>query len=345
MPKPPVHPDMDCLAKARAPAGMFGDSIEEQRKAWTYYSDNLNQPPPADMQVWEEEVAAAEHHVPVRLYRPAGAPADGAPGLVYIHGGGFMKGDLDSSDSVAWGFAEQAGAVGELARAGVQAAVFLAAMFFLGSRVMPRVLETIVRWRSRELFLVAITAAGVGVGYGTYLFGLSFAFGAFVAGLVLSESEFSHQALSDIVPLRDVFGLLFFASAGMLLDPRVLTERPVETLGAALAVMAGKALIFGLIARAFGYVNAAPWIVALGLAQVGEFAFVVARLGESSGALDEEAYSFVLATTLLSMVASPMLMRAAVPIHAVYGTGATDAILTGQGLPETVFSDEAPKLR
>lgn len=111
MPKPPVHPDMDCLAKARAPAGMFGDSIEEQRKAWTYYSDNLNQPPPADMQVWEEEVAAAEHNVPVRLYRPAGAPADGAPGLVYIHGGGFMKGDLDSSDSVAWGFAEQAGAV------------------------------------------------------------------------------------------------------------------------------------------------------------------------------------------------------------------------------------------
>jgi acetyl esterase len=111
MTKPAVHPDMDCLAKARAPAGMFGVSIEEQRKAWTYYSNNLNQPPPASMKVWEETVPAPEFAVPVRLYRPAAAPAEGAPAVLYMHGGGFMKGDLDSSDSVAWGFAEEAGAV------------------------------------------------------------------------------------------------------------------------------------------------------------------------------------------------------------------------------------------
>ena len=111
MPEPQVHPDMDCLAAARAPAGMFGTSIEAQRKAWTFYSNNLNQPPPADMKVWEETVPAADFNVPIRLYRPSGAPETGAPGIIYIHGGGFMKGDLDSSDSVAWGFAEQAGAV------------------------------------------------------------------------------------------------------------------------------------------------------------------------------------------------------------------------------------------
>ena len=111
MTKPMVHPDMECLAAARAPAGMFGTSIEEQRKAWTFYSNNLNQPPPNTMKVWEEIVPGEGFDVPVRIYRPAGAPAAGAPGVVYIHGGGFMKGDLDSSDSVAWGFAEQASAI------------------------------------------------------------------------------------------------------------------------------------------------------------------------------------------------------------------------------------------
>jgi len=109
--KPAAHPDMQCLAEARAPAGMFGETIEEQRKAWTYYTNALNQPPPANMKVWDEVVPAAEQNVPVRIYRPASAPAAAAPGLVYIHGGGFMKGDLDSSDSVAWGFAHQAEAV------------------------------------------------------------------------------------------------------------------------------------------------------------------------------------------------------------------------------------------
>jgi len=207
-----------------------------------------------------------------------------------------------------------ASALAELGVAAVQATLFLAAMFFLGARVMPRLLEMIVRWRSRELFLVAITAIGIGVGYGTHLFGLSFAFGAFVAGMVLSESEFSHQALSDVIPLRDVFGLLFFASAGMLLDPRILLEQPGLTLGVVAAVMAGKALIFGVLARVFGYGNAAPWIIGLGLAQVGEFAFVLARLGESSGALTHDAYSFALTVTLTSMVLSPLLSRLAVPI-------------------------------
>jgi CPA2 family monovalent cation:H+ antiporter-2 len=104
----------------------------------------------------------------------------------------------------------------------VKAALFLAVMIFVGTRVIPWLMKRIAGWNSRELFLLAVTAIGLGVGYGTYLFGLSFAFGAFVAGMVLSESDYGHQALSDIIPLRDIFGLLFFVSVGMLLDPAFL---------------------------------------------------------------------------------------------------------------------------
>ncbi|MDH3394000.1 MAG: cation:proton antiporter, partial [Desulfobulbaceae bacterium] len=102
----------------------------------------------------------------------------------------------------------------------VKSAVFLFLMFYLGTRILPKLLAVVASWNSRELFILTITAIGLGVGYATYLFGLSFAFGAFIAGMVLSESDFGHQALSDIIPLRDIFGLLFFTSVGMLLDLR-----------------------------------------------------------------------------------------------------------------------------
>lgn len=111
MAKPPIHPDMQILAAARAPAGMFDDDIAGQRAAWTYYSENLRRSPPEDMRVWDETVASADGDIQVRIYRPAAAPATGAPAVLYMHGGGFMKGDLDSSDAIAWGFAEQTPAV------------------------------------------------------------------------------------------------------------------------------------------------------------------------------------------------------------------------------------------
>ena len=95
----------------------------------------------------------------------------------------------------------------------------IAVMLFVGSRILPWLLSRIARWNSRELFVLSITAIGLGVGYVTYQIGLSFALGAFVAGIVLSESDYGHQALSDIIPLRDLFSLLFFTSVGMLLDP------------------------------------------------------------------------------------------------------------------------------
>ena len=116
------------------------------------------------------------------------------------------------------------GGFGPVAFAALKAAVFIAAMVVLGTRILPRLIGHIAKLGSRELFLLAITAIGLGIGYVTHLVGLSFAFGAFVAGLVLSESDYGHQALSDIIPLRDLFGLLFFASVGMLLDLDFLVD-------------------------------------------------------------------------------------------------------------------------
>ena len=209
-------------------------------------------------------------------------------------------------------------ALPELGLAALEAAIFLAVMIFAGVRLIPALLKKIVRWGSRELFLVAVVAIGVGVGYATYLAGLSFAFGAFVAGMVLSESEFSHQALSDIVPLRDVFGLLFFASAGMLFDPRVLLDDAVLVASTVSLVLLGKALIFGFLSRAFGYGNKAPWIIALTLPQVGEFSFVLARSGLQAGAITEDVYSLTLTVALATIVVSPALSRAADPLHQLW---------------------------
>ena len=206
-------------------------------------------------------------------------------------------------------------AVPELAWGALQAATFLAAMIFVGARLLPKFLQRIARWESRELFLVTVTALGVGIGYGTYLFGLSFAFGSFVAGMTLSESDLSHQALADIIPLRDVFGLLFFASAGMLFDPMFLVEHPGEVSLTVAAVIVGKALIFGLLARAFGYGNRAPFVIGLGLAQVGEFSFVLARTGLSVDAISEDLYALTLTTTLATMVVSPLLSRLSEPLY------------------------------
>ncbi len=172
---------------------------------------------------------------------------------------------------------------------------------------------------SRELFLVAVVAAGVGVGYTAQAAGLSFALGAFVAGIVLSESEFSHQALSDVVPLRDIFGLLFFVTVGMLFDPRFVWEHAAQVTLVTLLIVLGKALIIGLLARVFGYGNMAPWIIGLGLSQIGEFSFVLARSGFRAGLLSQTTYNLGLTCTILTMALSPLLSSAAIPVGRTWG--------------------------
>lgn len=199
--------------------------------------------------------------------------------------------------------------------AAVKSALFLLAMFYLGTRLLPRTLAIIANWNSRELFLLAIAAIGLGIGYATYLFGLSFAFGAFVAGMVLSESEYGHQALSDIIPLRDVFALLFFTTVGMLLDPSFLLANWREVLTVVLLVAAGKGTIFATLTRLFGYINIVPMAVGLGLFQIGEFSFVLARVGLETGSIGQETYSFMLATAVISMAATPFVSALTTPLY------------------------------
>ena len=202
-----------------------------------------------------------------------------------------------------------------LAIAVIKSAIFLVLMFYMGRKVLPWLLAHVAQWNSRELFILCITAIGLGVGYATYLFGLSFAFGAFVAGMVLSESDYGHQALSDIVPLRDIFGLLFFTSVGMLLDPIYLFENWARILSLVIVIAVFKGLIFTVLAMLFRYINIVPMAVGLGLFQVGEFAFVLARLGLETKAIDQSLYSLVLAVSVLSMMLTPFASAMAAPLY------------------------------
>ncbi|WP_290919260.1 cation:proton antiporter [Halodesulfovibrio sp.] len=203
----------------------------------------------------------------------------------------------------------------KLGFAALKAIGFLTVMIMLGTRLLPWLLRHIARIGSKELFLLAITAIGLGVGYLTYLVGLSFAFGAFIAGMVLSESDHGHQALSVIIPLRDIFGLLFFSSVGMLLDPSFLVEHFSDVIKLLLIICVGKGLIFAVISIVFNYRNVVPLAVGLGLFQVGEFAFVLARLGVSTNSITSELYSLVLTVAIVSMALTPIISGLTAPLY------------------------------
>jgi len=193
----------------------------------------------------------------------------------------------------------------ELGFALLRAGLFLGLMIVVGTRLIPRLMVLVSRSGSRELFVLTVTALGLGVGYATYKVGLSFAFGAFMAGMVLSESEHNHQALSDIIPLRDIFGLLFFASVGMLLDPAYLKENLGLVLGLVVAVTLVKGLLFAGLGRVFRYRNVVPLALGLTMFQVGEFSFVLGRVGVASGGIGPEMYSNIMTVALLSMFMTP----------------------------------------
>ena len=226
-----------------------------------------------------------------------------------------------------------------LGMAAVKAVFFLLVMILLGTRLLPWVMKRIAGWNSRELFLLATVAMGLGIGYGTYLFGLSFAFGAFVAGMLLSESDYGYQALSDIIPLRDIFSLLFFTSVGMLFDPRYLFENYGMVLFLVVMVMAGKGLIFGGLSRAFGYRNVIPLATALGLSQIGEFSFVLARVGISSNSISMDFYSLILTTTILTMFLTPFISGLTAPLYALRNRWGKPYTFQTINLPEEGLRD------
>lgn len=199
------------------------------------------------------------------------------------------------------------GGLTRVVAATLRALLLLAVIVVVSTRVVPRVMAIVARWNSRELFILSTTAMALGIGYATWWFGLSLALGAFVAGLVINESEYGHQALSDVIPLRDLFGMLFFVSVGMLLDPALLWQRIGVLTIVVVVVTMGKAAILAGVARAFGYRNVVPVAVGLTLFQVGEFAFVLARVGQSSGAIDNSLYTLVLNTAIATMALTPVI--------------------------------------
>jgi monovalent cation:H+ antiporter-2, CPA2 family len=229
----------------------------------------------------------------------------------------------------------------ELGLAVLKAAAFIAAMLLLGSRILPMLLARLAAWGSRELFLVSVVAIGVGVGYATYLVGLSFAFGAFVAGMVLSQSDYSHQALAEVEPLRDVFAMIFFVSVGLLIDPSYLWANFGTIALVVVLVFVVKGLIFGGLTRVFGYGNIVPFAVGLGLFQVGEFSFLLAREGISADAISQETYSLVLATAAVTMALTPLAARLAPVLYGRYRRRFPRELLQTFNLPAGGLQDHA----
>jgi len=190
----------------------------------------------------------------------------------------------------------------------VQLGLFVAVMLVVGRRVIPWILERIAATGSRELFTLSVLAIALGVAFGSaMLFGVSFALGAFFAGMLLNESELSHKAANDSLPLRDAFAVLFFVSVGMLFNPAILVEHPWQVLATAAIIMFGKSAAAFFIVRAFGHPNGTALTISASLAQIGEFAFIIAGLGVSLKILPPTGQALVLAGALISIMLNPLV--------------------------------------
>ncbi|SMR75977.1 MULTISPECIES: YbaL family putative K(+) efflux transporter [Stenotrophomonas] len=190
----------------------------------------------------------------------------------------------------------------------VQLGLFVAVMLVVGRRVIPWILERIAGTGSRELFTLSVLAIALGVAFGSaMLFGVSFALGAFFAGMLLNESELSHKAASDSLPLRDAFAVLFFVSVGMLFNPSILIEHPWQVLATAGIIMFGKSAAAFFIVRAFGHPTGTALTISASLAQIGEFAFIIAGLGVTLKILPPTGQALVLAGALISIMLNPLV--------------------------------------
>lgn len=196
-----------------------------------------------------------------------------------------------------------------------KAVVFIGVMLLVGSRALPWLLTWVARTGSRELFILAVVAGALGIATGAAAFGLSVALGAFVAGVVISETETSHQAAADLIPLREAFAVLFFVSVGMLLDPAVVWDNLGLFAAVLLAVLFGNAIIAFVVAAGFPYSGRTALTVAAGLAQVGEFSFVIANQSLSLGLMTPATYNVVLAVAAVSITLNPLAFASIVPLE------------------------------
>ncbi|MBU2672831.1 YbaL family putative K(+) efflux transporter [Hafnia paralvei] len=185
---------------------------------------------------------------------------------------------------------------------------FITIMIVVGRRLVPWILAKTASTGSRELFTLSVLALAMGVAYGAVaIFDVSFALGAFFAGMVLNESELSHRAAHDTLPLRDAFAVLFFVSVGMLFDPMILVEQPLAVLGCLAIIVFGKSVAAFLLVKMFGHSKRTALTVSVSLAQIGEFAFILAGLGISLNMLSAEGRNLVLAGAILSIMINPLL--------------------------------------
>jgi len=194
-------------------------------------------------------------------------------------------------------------------------AVFVVLALVVGTRVVPWLLMRVTRTGSRELFTLCVLAIALGIAYGSAaLFGVSFALGAFFAGVILSESELAHQAGNDSLPLKDAFAVLFFVSVGMLFDPTVLVREPLAVLSVLAIIMVGKSLAAFIIVLAFRHPVRTALTVSASLAQIGEFSFILVSLGTALGLLPSDGRDFILAGAILSIALNPLAFAAVAPL-------------------------------
>jgi monovalent cation:H+ antiporter-2, CPA2 family len=195
--------------------------------------------------------------------------------------------------------------------------VFMALMLVVGRRLFPWLLWQIAGTGSRELFTLCVIAAAVGIAYGSAeLFGVSFALGAFFAGMVMRESPLSYRAAEESLPLRDAFSVLFFVSVGMLFDPHVLISEPIHVIVVVAIIVFGKSLAAFFLVLLFRYPLNTALTVSASLAQIGEFSFILASLGVSLGLLPTEGQSLILAGAIISIALNPLVFRAIEPAQA-----------------------------
>ncbi|AZI38288.1 YbaL family putative K(+) efflux transporter [Caenibius tardaugens] len=190
---------------------------------------------------------------------------------------------------------------------------FFAAMLLVGKRIIPSLLHWTAHTGSRELFRLAVLAIALGVAFGAaVVFDVSFALGAFFAGMILGETQLSRRAAEETLPLRDAFAVLFFVSVGMLFDPKVILEQPLPLLGTVAIILIGKSAAAFAIVRLFGHPTQTALTVSVSLAQIGEFSFILAALGVSLGVLTGEARDLILAGAIISILLNPLLFSLAV---------------------------------
>jgi CPA2 family monovalent cation:H+ antiporter-2 len=223
---------------------------------------------------------------------------------------------------------------------------FVAVMLIGGRRVIPWILHTVVHTGSRELFRLSVLAIALGVAFAAaMLFGVSFALGAFFAGMVMSESELSQRAANETLPLRDAFAVLFFVSVGMLFDPAILWHDPLPVLATLLIITLGKSAAALAIVRLFGHPRSTALMISASLAQIGEFSFILAGLGVSLELLPERGRDLILAGAILSIMLNPLFFAildrwlAAEKSREGVADGAPAAPATREPIPATSLSD------